>query len=865
MKFPKDSEAHGPSPSEIPPNVESSQIKSVTGPEVALFYDDGCPIETKGIRRKIIDKVCETYSADLAEMLCSPGGTSPRPPYTEAILSGSGNELTSMVTSFPPFCPIQFSDFQSKSDAEHNSDSDGLDVPTGAPSSNGTIIPIPIPLFPLLVYLHSRSHSGSTLILYLIKPMGSSVFIGPEESKRTSKLGPTGEKSLFTISALPHKKMEFLVLLDNPSSYRTTSNDSPDGHGSNNERDRKRRRVSQSKTFKVEISVAAKIPLQAIAAALHGQESQNSREAFRVLDIILRQHAAKQGCFLVRQSFFQNEPRSFFDLGGGVLGCWGFHSSFQATQGGLSLNIEYRITGLSDSTCKRQMFSWKSGVKDRNDDVKCVDVTVFDYFVNHRRINLCFSGDFPCIDVGKPRKPTYIPIELCSLLSLQRYTKALTVFQRSALVEKSQQKPQEKMKIITDVMRSNKNDSEPMLRSCGISINSRFAQVEGRILSAPRVKKQGGYLPQKWAVELPQQAKIDHWAVANFSGGCDIRSLCRDLIRFGEMKRISTSPPLNVFEENPQFRRAPAPVRVDRMFEQMKQKFEKRPCFLLCLLPDRKDSDLYGSWKRKTLSEFGIFNQCLAPTKLGGLNSLLAIEQSKNLPLVSKVPTIIFGMDVSHGSPGHSNVPSVAAVVSSRNWPILSRYRASVRSQSTKLEMIDSLFKPLPNKDDAGIVRELLVDFYKSSGQTKPSQIIIFRLPETAKTFSYHHNSLPETVKTFNYYHNSSLNLMSIFAQGTTRPTHYHVLLDQIGFSVDDLSTGVGSFPLLCISEKHDCSIFAPVRYAHLAAAQFSQFMKFDDLSEISSSPGGQTSSGHAHVPALPKLHENVRSSMFFC
>ncbi|KAL9426564.1 hypothetical protein AB3S75_033367 [Citrus x aurantiifolia] len=30
------------------------------------------------------------------------------------------------------------------------------DVPTGAPSSNGTIILIPIHLFPLLVYLHSR-------------------------------------------------------------------------------------------------------------------------------------------------------------------------------------------------------------------------------------------------------------------------------------------------------------------------------------------------------------------------------------------------------------------------------------------------------------------------------------------------------------------------------------------------------------------------------------------------------------------------------------------------------------------------------------------------------------------------------------
>ncbi|KAH9738610.1 protein argonaute 4A [Citrus sinensis] len=881
MKFPKDSEAHGPSPSEIPPNVESSQIKSVTGPEMtkkiskpsgskgeitsllsnhfkvsitgasghifhysaALFYEDGCPVETKGIRRKIIDKVCETNSADLAE----------------------------------------------------------------------------------------------------------------------KDIAYDGEKSLFTIGALPHKKNGIIL-------SRTTSNDSPDGHGSNNERDKKRRRVSQSKTFKVEISFPAKIPLPAIAAALHGQESQNSREAFRVLDIILRQHAAKQGCFLVRQSFFQNEPRSFFDLGGGVLGPWllGLPLKFSShtrrtlmTDGSTTsiikpgplvdflianqnvhdcyqlhwakakrtlknlrirvhpFNREYRITGLSDSTCKRQMFSWKSGVKDRNGDVKCVDVTVFDYFVNHGRINLCFSGDFPCIDVGKPRKPTYIPIEPCSLLSLQRYTKALTVFQRSALVEKSQQKPQEKMKIITDVMRSNKYDSEPMLRSCAISINSRFAKVEGRILSAPRVK-QGAYHPKngRWSFHnkiFVQAAKIDHWAVVNFSARYDIRSLCRDLIRFGEMKGIVT------------------PVRADRMFVQMKQKFEKCPCFLLCLLPDKKDSDLYGSWKRKTLSEFGIFNQCLAPTKvnehdlmnvllkinancqreltdplilLGGLNSLLAIEQSKNLPLVSKVPTIIFGMDVSHGSPGHSNVPSVATVGCnsfSRNWPILSRYRASVRSQSAKLEMTDSLFKPLPNKDDAAIVSQTIST---SKGTCTPSKrkfentnMYIYKDGVSESQFNQVLNiELEQIIEACKYLDASwSPKFTVIVAQkrnrtesvchptnydfymcahaamiGTTRQTHYHVLLDQIGFSVDDLQELVHS--LCCVYQRSTTAVsvastiifaLAPVRYAHLAAAQFSQFMKFDDLSETSSSPGGQTSSGHAHVPALPKLHENVRRSVF--
>lgn len=49
-------------------------------------------------------------------------------------------------------------------------------------------------------------------------------------------------------------------------------------------------------------------------------------------------------------------------------------------------------------------------------------------------------------------------------------------------------------------------------------------------------------------------------------------------------------------------------------------------------------------------------------TQLGGLNSILSVEHSPSIPLVSKVPTIILGMDVSHGSPGQSDIPSIAAV-----------------------------------------------------------------------------------------------------------------------------------------------------------------------------------------------------------
>nr|UFX34230.1 cytochrome c biogenesis FC [Zygophyllum fabago] len=52
--------------------------------------------------------------------------------------------ITSMVVPCGTAAPVLLKWFVSR------------DVPTGAPSSNGTIIPIPIPSFPFLVYLHSR-------------------------------------------------------------------------------------------------------------------------------------------------------------------------------------------------------------------------------------------------------------------------------------------------------------------------------------------------------------------------------------------------------------------------------------------------------------------------------------------------------------------------------------------------------------------------------------------------------------------------------------------------------------------------------------------------------------------------------------
>lgn len=61
------------------------------------------------------------------------------------------------------------------------------------------------------------------------------------------------------------------------------------------------------------------------------------------------------------------------------------------------------------------------------------------------------------------------------------------------------------------------------------------------------------------------------------------------------------------------------------------------------------------------------------------------------------------------------------------------------------------------------------------------------------------------------------------------------------------------------------CFAVAPVCYAHLAAAQMGTVMKYEELSETSSSHGGITTPGAVPVPPMPQLNDKVATSMFFC
>ncbi|CAN6304018.1 unnamed protein product [Urochloa humidicola] len=207
---------------------------------------------------------------------------------------------------------------------------------------------------------------------------------------------------------------------------------------------------------------------------------------------------------------------------------------------------------------------------------------------------------------------------------------------------------------------------------------------------------------------------------------------------------------------------------------------------------------------------------------------------------------MIFGADVTHPAPGEDASPSIAAVVASMDWPEVSKYRCLVSSQGHREEIITDLFTQVkdPQKGlvHGGMIRELLVSFYRANGSRKPGRIIFYRDGVSEGQFSQvllyevdairkacasleegylppitfvvvqkrHHtrlfpedhrardqtdrsgNILPGTVVDMKICHPSEFDFYLCShsgIQGTSRPTHNHVLFDENHFTADALQT----------------------------------------------------------------------------
>ncbi|KAL0534162.1 hypothetical protein IC582_028446 [Cucumis melo] len=299
--------------------------------------------------------------------------------------------------------------------------------------------------------------------------------------------------------------------------------------------------------------------------------------------------------------------------------------------------------------------------------------------------------------------------------------------------------------------------------------------------------------------------------------------------------------------------------------------------------------------------------------KVGGRNNVLNDAIQRRIPLVSDRPTIIFGADVTHPQPGEDSSPSIAAVVASMDWPEVTKYRGIVSAQGHRDEIIQDLYRedkdPQKGLVRAGMIRELFIAFRRSTNM-KPHRIIFYRDGVSEGQFSQvlfyevdairkacasleegyqppitfvvvqkrHHtrlfptsadtdrsgNILPGTVvdtsichpTEFDFYLNSHAGI-----QGTSRPTHYHVLYDENKFTADAMQMLTNNLCYTYARCTRSVSIVPPAYYAHLAAFRARYYIEGDSSDSGSTSSGG----GNVEIQRLPSIKENVKDVMFYC
>ncbi|KAG5039315.1 hypothetical protein JHK85_011791 [Glycine max] len=759
-----------------------------------------------------------------------------------------------------------------------------------------------------------------------------------------------GGRNLYTAGLLPFAFKEFTILL------------SKDDEGTGSTRE---------KEFEVVIKFAARVSMHQLRELLSGKQVDTPQEALTVIDIVLRELATQRlvqwlekdegrregekswvlvsytliclHCMFsyvsIGRFLYSPNLRKPQQLGGGLESWRGFYQSIRPTQMGLSLNIDmssmafieplpvidfvaqilgkdvlskplsdadrvkikkalrgvkvevthrgsfrrkYRITGLTSQPTRELSFPV---------DEKMNMKSVVDYFQEMYGYTIIYSH-LPCLQVGSQKKVNYLPMEACKIVGGQRYTKGLNEKQITSLLKTIHE---------TDY------EYNPYAKEFGISIDSKLASVEARVLPAPWLKyhetgREKEYLPQ-----------VGQWNMMN--------------------KEFSLDPVIPIYSARPDLVKKALKYVHSAVLDKLSGKELE---LLIAILPDNNGS-LYGDLKRICETDLGLISQCCLTkhvfkinrqylanvalkinVKMGGRNTVLLDALSWRIPLVSDIPTIIFGADVTHPESGEDPCPSIAAVVASQDWPEVTKYAGLVCAQPHREELIQDLFKCWKNPHHGivygGMIRELLLSFKKATGQ-KPLRIIFYRdgvsegqfyqvllheldairkacaslepsyqPPVTfvvvqkrhhTRLFSNNHddrnstdksgNILPGTVVDSKICHPTEFDFYLCShagIQGTSRPAHYHVLWDENNFTADEIQSLTNNLCYTYARCTRSVSVVPPAYYAHLAAYRARFYME-PNVHEIAKARGGR--SKDESVRPLPALKEKVKNVMFYC
>ncbi|KAG7310560.1 Protein argonaute-2 [Plutella xylostella] len=413
--------------------------------------------------------------------------------------------------------------------------------------------------------------------------------------------------------------------------------------------------------------------------------------------------------------------------------------------------------------------------------------------------------------------------------------------------------------------------------------------------------------------------EIRVWAIACFAPQRTVRE---DALKnfTQQLQKISNDAGMPIIGQPCFCKYATGPDQVEPMFKYLKSTFVQLQ-LVVVVLPGK--TPVYAEVKRVGDTVLGMATQCVQAknvnktspqtlsnlclkinVKLGGINSILVPSLR---PKVFNEPVIFLGVDVTHPPAGDNKKPSIAAVVGSMDAHP-SRYAATVRVQQHRQEIVQEM---------SSMVQELLIMFYKSTGGFKPHRIIMYRDGISEGQFIHvlqheltavreacikleaeykpgitfivvqkrHHTRLfcadkkEQSGKSGNIPAGTTVDLGITHPtefdfylcshqgiQGTSRPSHYHVLWDDNHFGSDELQCLTYQLCHTYVRCTRSVSIPAPAYYAHLVAfrARYHLVEKEHDSGEGSHQSGCSEDRTPGAMARAITVHAVTKKVMYF-
>ncbi|KAI1851294.1 hypothetical protein JX266_003369 [Neoarthrinium moseri] len=516
-------------------------------------------------------------------------------------------------------------------------------------------------------------------------------------------------------------------------------------------------------------------------------------------------------------------------------------------------------------------------------------ISIYDYW--KKKYGRLGYPDLPIIET---ERDGLFPMEVCKLDNFQRYAYKLDPEQTSAMIKIAVSRPNIRKTEIMKGVGQLKWNQDPYFREYGIKVNSEMLLSNARLLKNPEIHFGGGAklnpgMAGRWDLRgkkfiEPNPRPLVSWgfigcgandgqAVEKAALSAFASNFCRIYkghggiigkdpfvevypfsVTYPEMCTKAYNDTGNFCKNRPQIIFFVTGTRNQLVYERLKKNMDCRICLI--------SQNMLADHVRRNSPQYCSNVAMKVNAKLGGSTcKATPIGQKPNF-MYFQVPTMVLGLDVTHGAPA-SGQPSIAALTMSIDKSAM-RYCSNVQTNgwrtegvtdATMLSLFDRLMKYWVKtfggcapkhvyyfrdgvaegqfnyvlEHEVKTLRRIFRDAgheaprFTAIVATKRHHIRFFPKANDASAADKNNNPLPGTLVEHDATHpfHWDFYLASHVAiQGTARPVHYHVILDEANCNADRLQSMIYHQCYQYMRSTTPVSIHPAIYYSHLAAAR---------------------------------------------